>query len=470
MLIKCLRTLFIVKASHTNYPVTQYLKKMSTDTKTVPSGFVEIIEGSARMLYDEKEAVFYNKVQVLNRDLSIQVIRLYAETLAQERKATYDAKMERFNAGKSSLTDREPQRPPEGISILDALAATGLRSIRYLKEIPGVRELAINDLLKDATDAAMVNCKANGVDESKVKIYNRDAVMLMYEHREPVKQFDVVDLDPYGSACPFIDSAVQAVADGGLLCVTCTDAAVLSGNYPEVCYSKYGCMPLRSYFFPEMQLRVLLNALEQAASRYKRYIVPWLSLSVDFYVRVFVRVYESAAEAKNSSLKKCMVLQSPLSHSYFIQPVGSKAKSTYNPANMTAPGVCAETGVPLKIGGPFWSEPIHKQEIVDKLLERVVSGIDEWKGPTELLPFPVSTAPRLGGMLASIADELKDIPFYYVLPSLASAMQSSTPTHLEFKSALLNAGYRVSGFHHEPNAVKTDAPSNVVSRTLRPSF
>ena len=46
--------------------------------------------------------------------------------------------------------------------------------------------------------------------------------MLMYEHREPAKRFDVIDLDPYGTACPFLDSAVQAVADGGLLCVTCT--------------------------------------------------------------------------------------------------------------------------------------------------------------------------------------------------------------------------------------------------------
>lgn len=46
--------------------------------------------------------------------------------------------------------------------------------------------------------------------------------MLMYGHREAHNRFDVIDLDPYGTACPFLDSAVQAVADGGLLCVTCT--------------------------------------------------------------------------------------------------------------------------------------------------------------------------------------------------------------------------------------------------------
>ena len=55
----------------------------------------------------------------------------------------------------------------------------------------------------------------------------------------------MIDLDPYGTAAPFIDSAVQAVSDGGLLCVTCTDMASLSGNQPEACFAKYGSMPTR---------------------------------------------------------------------------------------------------------------------------------------------------------------------------------------------------------------------------------
>ena len=37
----------------------------------------------------------------------------------------------------------------------------------------------------------------------------------------------MIDLDPYGSAAPFLDGAVQAVESGGLLCITCTDMAAL---------------------------------------------------------------------------------------------------------------------------------------------------------------------------------------------------------------------------------------------------
>lgn len=38
---------------------------------------------------------------------------------------------------------------------------------------------------------------------------------LMYSHRTLSTRVDVVDLDPYGTAAPFIDSAVQSVKDGG---------------------------------------------------------------------------------------------------------------------------------------------------------------------------------------------------------------------------------------------------------------
>ena len=71
-------------------------------------------------------------------------------------------------------------------------------------------------------------------------------------NRDVDKRFDIVDIDPYGGANIFLDAAVQSVKDGGLLCVTCTDMAVLCGNHPEACFAKYGAMPLHSKFCHEM--------------------------------------------------------------------------------------------------------------------------------------------------------------------------------------------------------------------------
>lgn len=39
---------------------------------------------------------------------------------------------------------------------------------------------------------------------------------VLYQHRDPLKRYNVIDLDPYGTASPFIDGAVQAVSDGGM--------------------------------------------------------------------------------------------------------------------------------------------------------------------------------------------------------------------------------------------------------------
>ncbi|XP_032129630.1 tRNA (guanine(26)-N(2))-dimethyltransferase-like [Sapajus apella] len=76
--------------------------------------------------------------------------------------------------------------------------------------------------------------------------------MLMYQHQKVSERFDVIDLDPYGSPARFLDAAVQAVSEGGLLCVTCTDMAVLTGKSKETCYSKYGAMALKSRACHEM--------------------------------------------------------------------------------------------------------------------------------------------------------------------------------------------------------------------------
>ncbi len=76
--------------------------------------------------------------------------------------------------------------------------------------------------------------------------------MFMYRNRNWNKRFSIVDLDPYGSPAPFLDAAVQCVADGGLLLITCTDMAVLCGNHSETCHAKYGSISLKSKFCHEM--------------------------------------------------------------------------------------------------------------------------------------------------------------------------------------------------------------------------
>jgi tRNA (guanine26-N2/guanine27-N2)-dimethyltransferase len=458
-------------------------------SSVVPPGGTEIIEGSANMFYDNAETVFYNKVQVFNRDMSIQVIKLFAETLVSERSAVYEQKKTKYlehsvkskEVGASGHVVPPPRAPRSSISILDALAASGLRSIRYLKEIPLVEKVTINDISEAATKLAFDNCVRNSVDMNRVEISLQDATVLMYQHRDPSLQFDVIDLDPYGSAVNFLDAAVQSVADGGLLCVTCTDMTVLSGNYPEVCFAKYSSMPMPVHgkYVHEMSLRVLLHSIDITANKYRRYIVPWISLSVDFYVRVFVRVFESPQEVKNSCLKRCMLFQSLNTPSFYIHPLAHcNAKNNYNPCVVKIPSLKNDfnsskdekslendadddgsTG--FKMGGPFWSAPIHKQEIADELLRRAKYYEREATEQEKRL-HPMDTIKRILGMLTLISEEVKEAPFHYNLPDLASTVRCQVPVYKDVKTALNNLGYKVSQFHHEPSALKTDAPNYVV--------
>lgn len=123
----------------------------------------------------------------------------------------------------------------------------------------------------------------------------------MYTSTPHSKRFTVIDLDPYGGPNKFLDGAIQSLEEGGLLLVTATDMAVLAGNTPEACIVKYGSVPLKSKACHEIALRILLRCIEGHANRYGRYIKPLLSLSIDFYARVFVRVYTGQFQCKESS-------------------------------------------------------------------------------------------------------------------------------------------------------------------------
>ena len=194
--------------------------------------------------------------------------------------------------------------PVVRFEILDALSATGLRALRYAQELPFVTSVTANDLSSQAVESIKLNIEHNQVEEKvRTTIGNANAHMYQsigQERRGDLgHQYQVIDLDPYGTAVPFLDAAVQAVVDGGLLCVTCTDTAVFnSAGYPEKTFSLYGGLPIKGDHYAEGGLRLILHAITTTAAKYGLAIEPLLSLSIDYYARVFVRVRKSPAEVK----------------------------------------------------------------------------------------------------------------------------------------------------------------------------
>ena len=252
--------------------------------------------------------------------------------------------------------------------------------------------------------------------------------MVMYENRAFKDRFDVIDLDPYGSAAPFLDGAVQSVKDGGLVCVTCTDAAVLCGVAPETCHAKYGSIVGRTRFCHEAALRVMLHAVQSSASRYSRYIEPLLSLSADFYFRIFMRVHTRQKQVKLVCTKMSYLLHCGACGSFHMQPVATscatkgdnfKFSSTQLPDTFSS--TCTECGSQMRFMGPVWSDAIHDRDF----LERVVMHVQED-------PSKYGTSARITGTLTIMTEELS-APFYYDKSDICKNLQCSDPKAVTIK-------------------------------------
>ncbi|KHJ48964.1 hypothetical protein D918_00070 [Trichuris suis] len=414
----------------------------------------QIKEGKA--IIEAKSAdVFYNPVQQFNRDLSVAVLRTFVGDL-------YDSQESGVSPQKKSRLQNSPHAK-SGISILDALSATGLRSIRFAKEVPHVRQIVANDLSSHAVEFIKRNIKSNEV-ENLVLPVNEEATSFMYQHRATKQRFDVVDLDPYGSAAKFLDAAVQCVSDDGLLMVTCTDVAVLCGNTPETCYAKYGSMSLKSKCCHEIALRILISCIDSHANCYGRFVEPLLSVSVDFYVRVFLLVKTGPSMAKRSACKKSLIYQCASCESFVLQSLARQVATSGGSkfTNALGPSVqetCNYCGGKFRIAGPIWSAPIHDM----KFVERVLGQVESMKGTD----MQLGTTARLIGVLKVVREELVDVPLYYHSARIASILHLPTPKQSILWSAILNGNYRVSASHACPSAVKTDAPNDFIWDIMR---
>lgn len=405
------------------------------------------------------------------------------------------------------LPNGEPAKPkgPQ-FRILDALSATGLRALRYAKEIPYVTAVVANDMNPNAIKSMQLNIKHNQL-ESSITPNLGDAIGHMYSVAYPptnshgpkhiTGKYDVVDLDPYGTAAPFVDAALQSVNDGGLLCVTCTDSGVFaSTGYCEKTYALYGGMPIKGPHMHEGGLRLIIQSIATAASKHGIAIEPLLSLSIDFYVRTFIRVRRSPADVKFLAGKSMMVYGCDAGcGSWTTNMLGRNIKQSgkndtiwYKHTIAQAPSadrLCEHCGSKTHVAGPMWGGPIHNAAFIEKILDDLET-VD---------PEVYQTTPRIEGMLTTALSELavsnevtqykndrkegEDMipktppqtidphPFFINPSALAKVIHCISPPSDPLKGALRHAGYRATRSHCQPGSIKTDAPWSAIWEIMR---
>ncbi|CAG8472129.1 27120_t:CDS:2, partial [Racocetra persica] len=378
-----------------NWQTRFFMSVGSEKTDKLDSEYGVITEGKASILFPKNNKVFYNNVQQFNRDLSIAAIKIWSEIFSEEKQKKAQQKKDsdiktqfpRFVPFKFTLStglceqfvsivhllNAPSYKTAYTFTILEALAASGLRSIRYAKELSNIKYIVANDLDLDAVNLINRNVEYNELSKDFVRANQGDAWLVFLNVIYPA---------------PFIDGAVQAVKEGGLLCITCTDLANLTGsNYPEKCYANYGSIPVKGEFCHEMALRILVHTLSTSAAKYRRHIIPLLCCSIDFYIRIFVRVITSPVEplAKVTGKNSFVPITGPI--------VNSNCEYCENK---------------FHVGGPIWSHSIHDKEFVRRMLEHVKESSKE----------TYQTHSRMLGMLSVVMEEL-DVPLFHSLPALA---------------------------------------------------
>ena len=105
--------------------------------------------------------------------------------------------------------------------------------------------------------------------------------------------FQWVDLDPFGSPVSFLDSALQCLSRSGVLEVTATDTAALTGSSPSSMARRYGAKGLVDVYAHDDAVRVLLGLIATSAARLDKKIKPILALFDGHHVRVSVQLKTS---------------------------------------------------------------------------------------------------------------------------------------------------------------------------------
>mmetsp|Transcript_9529 Transcript_9529/g.14191 ORF Transcript_9529/g.14191 Transcript_9529/m.14191 type:complete len:416 (+) Transcript_9529:581-1828(+) len=358
-----------------------------------------------------KGRVFLNPAQVFNRDISVLVASEYAKSTQKQL-----------------------------LKVLEPLAASGIRSIRYSKELPAAKvQVHANDISSSAFEEITHNFKANSVAGT---VSQMEAKALM----QTCESQDIIDIDPYGSCAEFLDSCVQAVCNGGLLCITSTDMGTLCGNSPDTCFYKYQSIPSKNKYCHEFALRILLYQLNATANKYQKAIQPLLSLSVDFYVRVFVVVSKSAKEAKKSVEKSGFVLECNSCPAFYIQKLGKSATLEFGKN-------CQECGGALSIHGPIYLGPLHCKPFVKNCLD-------------SLETCNLKTSKKVRGVLTAVHLET-ETPLYWNFNSLAKFFKTPNIPQKKIRSAFKSLELEISQSHTKPYNFKTNASVEQVFQVMK---
>jgi len=355
-----------------------------------------------------KAPVFYNPAMELNRDLAVLALQAYQRMVGRE------------------------------ISVCEPLTGCGIRGVRFATEVQGVRKIIVNDINLEAARLAEFNVERNKLSK-RVLVMNEDANLLLSRYAAPRKRFSFIDIDPFGSPVPYLDAALRALRNGGLLALTATDMAPLCGVHPQACVRKYGGKPLRTEYCHELAVRLLIGCLTMMAAKHDIGINVLFSHSTDHYIRAYAVTRYGAKQADNGARMMGYIL-----HCF--------ACFHREPSIGLVPFLkreCTECGSTLSVAGPLW---------LGKMLDETFCGLME----KEVEGRGLKQEKRILKLLSVARNEAEAPLTYYVIDKICDKLNLPIPPLIEIIDELKRAGFQASPTHFNSRGVRTDASAEVV--------
>jgi tRNA (guanine26-N2/guanine27-N2)-dimethyltransferase len=376
---------------------------------------------------------FFNPRARFVRDISIICYNSYCK--------------EKFSSKRTSLT------------FADSLAGTGARGIRVANEVPEIDRVFLNDINSKALEFAKKSAKINMLEDKCIFSRSEVSSFLASRIQNDGERFDFVDVDPFGTPSDYIECAIRAVKDGGLLSLTATDSAVLCGVYPRVALRKYLGFSLRTEYCDEVGMRLLFGLASQIAMRLETGIEPIFCHHDMHYFRVYLSVKVGNSFSRQNEKNVGFILhcfgcrhRSIIARDEFFSlskpeiPRQKEVDSERGSLSGSRHLICSncgrggsERGGRIAIAGPLWIGSIQSSPFVLKCKEISQENL--------------------------FSEEI-DLPLYYDLTAIRLKKGSSLPKITSVLEKLRSLGYLASRTRLNPNALRTDASMEVLQQSV----
>ncbi len=391
----------------------------SFPTEVITEGQTEVVVPRLEAFVKEpcdyapsKAPVFFNPVMELNRDLAVLALQAFQGVVCRQLK------------------------------VCEPLAGCGIRGIRMATEVNGVGSVILNDINEGAFRLAESNVEKNGLT-GKVIVRNEDANLLLSSFAAPRTRFDFVDIDPFGSPVPYLDSALRAIRRGGMAALTATDLAPLCGVHTKACIRRYGGRPLRTEYCHELAVRLLAGALATSAAKHDISVTVVFSHSSEHYIRLYALIDYGARKADATLKNMGYVLHC---FSCFHREIAQKAAIN----NKTT---CPECGKKMNEAGPLWTGEIVNEDFVASM-QRVAK------------TKSFRNKRMINKLLLLLREEATASITYYAVDKICDKLGITVPPMNTVVKGLRKRRHEASLTHFSTHGIKTDALAETVQETI----